>query len=131
MTVVSWTSTTNSQNARSPVGNSQPPSKAPLKFYAAWYCPFAQRAWMALLHKGLAFEYIEVEPYRESRWWLEVSRNRAKVPVTVVPSGKETGATTVIDFTRINQHLEAKRADLAGLKRYGVLLVYGTHKHRY
>ena len=39
-----------------------------LKLYAAWHCPFAQRAWMGLPHKGLAFEYIEVEPYRESQW---------------------------------------------------------------
>lgn len=55
--------------------------KAPLKFYSAWYCPFAQRAWMTLLHKGLVFEYIEVDPYRKSRWWLEISQNSAKVPL--------------------------------------------------
>ena len=34
----------------------------PLQFSYAWYCPFAQRAWMALLHKGLDFDYLEVDP---------------------------------------------------------------------
>lgn len=78
----------------------------PLTFYSAWYCPFAQRAWMALLHKGLAFEYIEVDPYRESQWWLDISRKRAKVPVIVSPPSKAAGSTTVIDSTRIIEYLE-------------------------
>ncbi|MDJ0740364.1 MAG: glutathione S-transferase family protein [Gammaproteobacteria bacterium] len=78
----------------------------PLKFYCAWYCPFAQRAWMALLHKGLDFEYIEVDPYRESQWWLEISRGRAMVPVIVSPPDGDAGPTTVIDSTRILEYLE-------------------------
>ncbi|MGB5451133.1 MAG: glutathione S-transferase family protein [Sedimenticolaceae bacterium] len=84
----------------------QQAAAAPLKFYSAWYCPFAQRAWMALLHKEIPFEYIEVDPYRKSRWWLEISRNRAKVPVIVAPAGNATGSTTVIDSTRIVEYLE-------------------------
>ena len=72
--------------------NAQHAVTQPLQIYSAWYCPFAQRAWMALLHKGLDFEYIEVDPYRESIWWLRISRNRAKVPV--------------IDSTRILEYLE-------------------------
>ena len=86
--------------------NRQQVATAALKFYSAWYCPFAQRAWMALLHKRLAFEYIEVDPYRESQWWLNISRNRAKVPVIVASSEKESGLTTVIDSTRIVEYLE-------------------------
>ena len=78
----------------------------PLKFYCAWYCPFAQRAWMALLHKGLDFEYIEVDPYRESPWWLHISRNRSKVPVIVSSPGNATESTTVIDSTRVLEYLE-------------------------
>ena len=61
---------------------------------------------MALLYKGFAFEYIEVDPYRESQWWLEISRKRAKVPVIVAPGGKASGSTTVIDSTRIIEYLE-------------------------
>ena len=78
----------------------------PLKFYATWYCPFAQRAWMALLHKGLAFDYIEVDPYRQSHWWLAISRQRAKVPVIDSPAAAESGSTTVIDSTRVIEFLE-------------------------
>ncbi|MBV2127308.1 MAG: glutathione S-transferase N-terminal domain-containing protein [Candidatus Thiodiazotropha endolucinida] len=56
------------------------PTNKPLKFYSAWYCPFAQTAWMALLYKQLDFEYIEVDPYQKSQWWLEISRNSAISP---------------------------------------------------
>ena len=29
----------------------------------SWFCPFAQRAWIALLEKGVNFQYKEVDPY--------------------------------------------------------------------
>ena len=77
-----------------------------MKFYFAWYCPFAQRAWLTLLHKRLDFEYIEVDPYRKSQWWLEISRKSAKVPVIVQPNVNDEGETTVIDSTRIVEFLE-------------------------
>ena len=86
--------------------NAQYAVTRPLQFYSAWDCPFAQRAWMALLHKGLDFKYIEVDPYRESRWWLGISRNRAKVPVIVSSAGDTTEPTTVIDSTRILEYHE-------------------------
>jgi glutathione S-transferase len=81
-------------------------SQGALKLYAAWYCPFAQRAWMGLLHKSLAFEYIEVDPYRESQWWLDISRGRAKVPVVVTPAGADGRSATVIDSTRVLEYLD-------------------------
>ncbi len=87
----------------------------PLKFYAAWYCPFAQRAWMALLHKGLAFDYIEVDPYRQSEWWLAISRQQAKVPVIVSPPGADSGPTTIIDSSRVIEFLEDLAPDIKPL----------------
>ena len=42
--------------------------------YLAWYCPFAQRAWIALLHKGVDYEHIEQNPYEKTKEWLSVSR---------------------------------------------------------
>ncbi|MCW4223987.1 MAG: glutathione S-transferase domain-containing protein [Candidatus Thiodiazotropha endolucinida] len=75
------------------------PTNKPLKFYSAWYCPFAQRAWMTLLHKQLDFEYIEVDPYRKCQWWLEISRNSAKVPVIVQLNLNDAGESTIIDST--------------------------------
>jgi len=29
------------------------------KFYSAWFCPYAQRAWLTLVHHEIPFEYIE------------------------------------------------------------------------
>jgi glutathione S-transferase len=81
-------------------------SQGALKLYAARYCPFAQRAWMGLLHKGLAFEYKEVDPYRESQWWLDISHGRAKVPVLVTPAAPDGHSTTVIDSTRFVEFIE-------------------------
>ena len=52
-----------------------------MKLYNAWYCPFAQRAWMALEHKGIDFEYVEVDPYNQTDWWMKVSRGDSLVPV--------------------------------------------------
>jgi glutathione S-transferase len=65
-----------------------------------------ERLWMELLHERLDFEYIEVDPYRESRWWLDISRNRAKAPVIVSPPGNATTPITVIDSTRVLEYLE-------------------------
>lgn len=35
-----------------------------VKLYTSWFCPFAQRAWIALEEKGVDYEYIEINPYR-------------------------------------------------------------------
>ena len=33
-----------------------------MKFYCAWYRPFAQRAWMTIMLIDIDFEYMEVDP---------------------------------------------------------------------
>ena len=52
------------------------------KFYNAWFCPFAQRAWIALLEKGVDFEYVEQDPYCKTPEWLAVNP-RGLVPAIV------------------------------------------------
>ncbi len=52
------------------------------KLYSAWFCPFAQRAWLALLEKGVEFDLIEVDPYKKTAEWLQISP-RGMVPVLV------------------------------------------------
>lgn len=32
--------------------------------YCSWFCPFAQRAWIAAEEVGVPYQYIEVNPYR-------------------------------------------------------------------
>ena len=74
-----------------------------LKLYSAWYCPFAQRAWMALLHKGVAFDYVETDPYLKSPEWMANSRGTGQVPVLVENAGLESeiiipGSTRVLEY---------------------------------
>ncbi len=66
---------------------------------------------MTLLHKKLDFEYVEVDPYRKSRWWLEISRNGAKVPVIEPAHSNKGSKTTIIDSTRIVEYLEDLEPD--------------------
>ncbi len=71
-----------------------------MKLYSAWYCPFAQRAWMALLHKGIDFEYVEVDPYNKTELWLEISKGSGQVPVLASTKSK-LGDNTFIDSNNI------------------------------
>lgn len=52
-----------------------------MNLYSAWYCPFAQRAWIALVHKNIPFDYIEIDPYEKSDDWMQISRGTGQVPV--------------------------------------------------
>ena len=82
-----------------------------MKFYNAWYCPFAQRVWMALIHKGIEFEYVEVDPYDKTDWWLKVSRGAALVPVIVQANADGDGETTIVESIRILEFLEDYQPD--------------------
>jgi glutathione S-transferase len=76
-----------------------------MKFYNAWYCPFAQRAWIALVYKDIDFEYIEIDPYDFTDSWLEISRGFALVPVVI--QSDDTGEdTTIVESLRILEYLE-------------------------
>lgn len=57
-----------------------------VKLYNAWFCPFGQRAWIALLHKGVDFEYVEQNPYEKTAEWLAINP-RGLVPA-IVHNGK-------------------------------------------
>ena len=63
------------------------------KFYNAWFCPFAQRAWIALLEKGVNFELVEIDPYIKTPEWLAVNP-RGMVP-TIVHNGKSVYESAV------------------------------------
>jgi glutathione S-transferase len=35
----------------------------PPTFFASWFCPYAQRVWIALEEKGITYQYVEIDPY--------------------------------------------------------------------
>jgi len=76
-----------------------------MKLYSAWYCPFAQRAWMTLVHKEIDFELIEIDPYDLTESWLEISRGAGLVPVMVQTASDGTN-TTIIESNRILEFVE-------------------------
>lgn len=78
-----------------------------MKLYSAWYCPFAQRAWIALLHKELSFEYVEIDPYLKTAEWMAISRGTGQVPVVVdnVGSDAEIG---VPDSMRTLEYIDGQ-----------------------
>lgn len=53
-----------------------------LQLYCSWFCPFAQRAWIALEQKGAEYEYVEVDPYNKTKEFLAINP-RGLIPVLV------------------------------------------------
>ena len=52
------------------------------QLYCAWFCPFAQRAWIALEHKGVKYDYVEQDPYNKTPEWLAINP-RGLVPAII------------------------------------------------
>ncbi|KAI1115406.1 hypothetical protein F5Y14DRAFT_136573 [Nemania sp. NC0429] len=74
-----------------------------LKLYAASFCPFSQRVWIALEAKGMSYQYCETDPFKRPTQLLEAN------PRGLVPAIRQgdwaSGESTVIleyleDFDR-------------------------------
>jgi glutathione S-transferase len=76
-----------------------------MKLYSAWYCPFAQRAWLALEQQNIDFDYIEVDPYDKNENWLNISRQTGQVPVMVLPD-EDGSQATIIGSNRVVEFLD-------------------------
>lgn len=77
------------------------------KLYNAWFCPFAQRAWMALLAKKVKFEYIEQNPYNKTPEWMAIS------PTGLVPVILHEGSTIYESSVCIEYIDEAFNTDIS------------------
>ncbi|PPR04124.1 hypothetical protein CVT26_001316 [Gymnopilus dilepis] len=42
-------------------------------FYAGWFCPYVQRAWIVLEEKGIPYQYKEVNPYQKDPHFLAIN----------------------------------------------------------
>lgn len=76
-----------------------------LSLYSAWYCPFAQRTWIALEHIERPYTYIEIDPYNKTKIWMEVSRGLGQVPVIAAKHSQKT-VINIPDSTRTLEYLE-------------------------
>ncbi|KAH6658538.1 glutathione S-transferase [Truncatella angustata] len=56
----------------------------PLKLYAGWFCPFVQRSWMVLEEKNIPYQYVEINPYKKAKEFLDLNP-RGLVPTLAVP----------------------------------------------
>ncbi|KAJ2970450.1 hypothetical protein NUW58_g9693 [Xylaria curta] len=65
-----------------------------LKLYAASFCPFSQRVWIALEAKGMSYQYCETDPFKRPTQLLEAN------PRGLVPAIRQgdwaSGESTVI-----------------------------------
>ncbi|KAL7628266.1 hypothetical protein AAE478_002465 [Parahypoxylon ruwenzoriense] len=65
-----------------------------LKLYAACFCPFSQRVWIALEVKGIQYQYCETDPFKRPTQLLEAN------PRGLVPAIREgdwaSGESTII-----------------------------------
>jgi len=48
-------------------------SEHDLKLYGSCFCPFVHRVWISLEHKGLNYQYIEVDVYRKPKLLLDIN----------------------------------------------------------
>lgn len=71
-----------------------------LTFYTAWFCPYAQRAWIALEHSGVRYESVEALTFNPDQTYKKSPRLLACNPNGLVPTitrnnhghdGKEEG----------------------------------------
>jgi len=74
--------------------------------FSAWYCPFAQRAWIGLVHKKVSFDYVETDPYEKTVDWMRLSRGTGQVPVLQVQREGLDEAVMVPDSLRVLEYID-------------------------
>lgn len=88
----------------------------PLKLYAGWFCPFVQRSWMALEEKNIPYQYVEINPYKKEREFLDLNP-RGLVPTLAVPmDGQGKVLKPLYESTIICDYLNEEFTDPA---KYG------------
>lgn len=65
---------------------------APPTLYASWFCPYVQRAWIAIEEKRVPYTYVEINPYedgvggRSTKKALPLEEKRRRYPEFVAAS---------------------------------------------
>lgn len=75
-------------------------------FYSAWYCPFAQRAWIGLSYKKVTFAYVETDPYAKTADWMRRSRGTGQVPVLQLQDARSDQQVVIPDSLRVLEFID-------------------------
>jgi glutathione S-transferase len=81
----------------------------PLKLYGGWFCPFVQRAWIALVEKKIEHQYVEINPYKKEPEFLALNP-RGLVPALGLP---DPPRTVLYESSVVCEYLDERYADEA------------------
>lgn len=82
--------------------------EADLKLFGSCFCPFMQRIWIALEVKGIAYQYIEVDPYKKPESLLEVNP-RGLVPAIRHGNWGCYESTVLLEYVRAIHSVVTRR----------------------
>ncbi|KAG5292641.1 glutathione S-transferase [Histoplasma ohiense] len=85
-------------------------AEQPLKLYAGWFCPYAQRTWITLEEKKIPYQYIETNPYDKSPSLLALNP-KGLVPTIGAPLPNNQGTNALYESNIINEYLEEAYPD--------------------
>ncbi|KAF2743148.1 glutathione S-transferase [Sporormia fimetaria CBS 119925] len=71
-----------------------------LQIYGSCFCPFVQRAWISLEHKGIPYQYIEVDPYKKPKELTDIN------PRGLVPAIRHGPSFSMYESTVIMEYFE-------------------------
>jgi len=68
-----------------------------LRMYNMRYCPYAQRVLLALIHKQIRFDMVNVHLKKKPQWFLDfLGQSAAKVPILQRPDGSTLGESLTL-----------------------------------
>ncbi|KAI1339579.1 hypothetical protein F5Y15DRAFT_383073 [Xylariaceae sp. FL0016] len=74
-----------------------------LKLYAASFCPFSQRVWIALEVKGMQYQYCETDPFKRPQHLLEANP-RGLVPAIREGDWASGESTVILEYLEDHDH---------------------------
>lgn len=77
--------------------------------FCGWFCPFAQRSWIALEEKGFPYKYVEVNPYERPENLVRAN------PKSMVPAIDHHGVGAFGESLVINEYLDEAFPDTKAL----------------
>ena len=89
-----------------------------MNFYCAWYCPFAQRAWISLFENDAQFTYFETDPYDKNDKWMKLSNGIGTVPLLVTDEMTFTDSWKILKYLGSGRNQHHKEKDLDNWKEH-------------